>query len=134
MLRISRESKSPSFLCDMNSFTSAYFWEMKSSFSTENILLKPLIKCIYLVTSSSLTAMLPEVSYAICRSCPCFTSRLIVPPIEITSSSGCGENTIILFGKGKALSGRSVSSAFGLPPGQPVIVCCRSLNTRILTS
>ena len=34
------------------------------------------------------------------------TKRRIVPPMEITSSSGCGENTTIRFGYGFARSGR----------------------------
>ena len=46
-----------------------------------------------------------------------------VPPIEITSSSGWGERISTVFGNGFAGTGRVLSSAFGLPPGQPVIVC-----------
>ena len=33
-----------------------------------------------------------------CTSCPCCTSRMKVPPIEITSSSGWGENIRIRLG------------------------------------
>ena len=57
-----------------------------------------------------------------------------LPPIEITSSSGCGLKIRTRFGNGAARSGREVSSAWGLPPGQPVMVCCSSLNTRMLIS
>ena len=55
-----------------------------------------------------------------------------VPPIEITSSSGCGEKTITRLGKGDEGTGRVESSALGLPPGQPVMVCWRSLKTSML--
>ena len=50
------------------------------------------------------------------------------PPMEITSSSGCGLKIITRFIAGVFLSGLFVSSAFGFPPGQPVIVCCNLLN------
>ena len=55
-----------------------------------------------------------------------------VPPIEMTSSSGCGEKRSTVLGYGAAATGRVLSSAFGLPPGQPVMVCWRSLKTSML--
>ena len=48
--------------------------------------------------SWSKTAMFPLVMYATWTLCPCSTRRMIVPPIEITSSSGCGLNTRTVFG------------------------------------
>ena len=36
-------------------------------------------------------------------------------------------------GNGYARSGRLESSAFGFPPGHPVMVCWRSLNILIFT-
>lgn len=50
-----------------------------------------------------------------------------------TSCDGSGLKTMIRFGKGKARSGREESSALGLPPGQPVIVCWISLKTLMLS-
>ena len=38
-----------------------------------------------------------------------------------------------IVGYGFARSGRYVSSASGFPPGQPVMVCCSSLNTFMFT-
>ena len=39
-------------------------------------------------------------------SCFCSTKRRMVPPMDITSSSGCGENTMMRLGYGFARSGR----------------------------
>ena len=64
-------------------------------------------------------------------SCPWSASRIKVPPMEITSSSGCGERLSPACA-GSARSGLCVSSALGFPPGQPVMVCCSLLNTSIL--
>src|SRR3546814_10716193 len=52
--------------------------------------------------------------------------------MEITSSSGCGEKIIYRFFAGSRRSGRWLSSALALPPGQPVMVCCSWLNLSIL--
>ena len=49
------------------------------------------------------------------------------------SSSGCGLKISTLLRAGSALSGRCVSSAFGFPPGQPVIVFCNLLKILMLT-
>ena len=70
---------------------------------------------------------------ATCTKWPWETRRMKVPPIEITSSSGWGEKISTVLGNGAAGTGRVLSSAFGLPPGQPVMVCCRSLNTSMFT-
>ena len=49
------------------------------------------------------------------------------PPMEITSSSGCGLKIITLFFAGLDLSGLTLSSESGLPPGHPVIDLCNLL-------
>src|ERR1700731_4070283 len=49
-----------------------------------------------------------------------------------SASSGSGAKTRTRFCAGPAGAGRLESSAFGFPPGQPVMVCCSSLKMRIL--
>ena len=132
MVRTSGVSMSDGRFCARKFLMSAYIFFITSSLLSQNSWLYPLTKCMKRVTSSSPTAMLPEVSYATCTSWFCCTRRRMVPPIEMTSSSGWGENTITRFCAGMARSGRLVSSALGLPPGHPVMVCCRSLNILML--
>ena len=65
---------------------------------------------------------------------PVFDKPVTVAPIDMTSSCGSGLRISERFGNGAARSGRVESSAFGLPPGQPVIVCWSRLKIWILRS
>ena len=71
--------------------------------------------------------MFPDVWYTMCTSWPWETNLSKVPPIEITSSSGCGLKINTLFLAGLDLSGLLLSSDSGFPPGQPVIDLCNLL-------
>ncbi|CUP85597.1 Uncharacterised protein [Segatella copri] len=62
MVRISLVSKSLSFFLAKKVLISLYLLEMMLSFESAKSWLKPLIKCMNLVTSSSPTAMFPDVS------------------------------------------------------------------------
>ena len=69
---------------------------------------------------------------------PWSTRRMSVPPMEITSSSGCGEKMSTRFGKdarrANAVRSPGCLACAGLPPGQPVIVACRWRKTLTLMS
>ena len=132
-------STCPGALLRMNACTSAASRSASSaamSIAPQNSCTKSACRS----ASSSKTAMLPLVWYAVWTSCPWSQRRMNVPPIEITSSSGCGLNTSTRFGK--TSSPLPASTPFpttnfgrpGLPAGHPVIVRWRLLKTAMLVS
>jgi hypothetical protein len=85
--------------------------------------------------------MLPEVWYATWTSWPWSQRRMKVPPIEMTSSSGCGLKTSTRLGKMSgsracivdALAGDELGAA-GLAAGPAGDGGCRARKTSMLMS